>query len=71
LKRSLLRGLDRLNDNGFVYHPREAIYVDETFGTYLEPDMMCVSAALEAAMGNRRTSADIVFEYLIGQHGQL
>ena len=32
--------------------------------TYLEPDMMYVSHALRARMGGRRTSADIVFEYV-------
>ena len=46
---------------GVVYHPREAIWID---GTYLEPDMMYVSHELRARMGARRTSADIVFEYL-------
>ncbi|MCI0488038.1 MAG: Uma2 family endonuclease [Blastocatellia bacterium] len=46
---------------GDVYHPREAIYIDST---YVEPDMMYVSHELRARMGERRTSADIVFEYL-------
>lgn len=46
---------------GKVYHPRGAIYTDDT---YLEPDMMYVSNELAAKMGRRRTSADIVFEYL-------
>lgn len=46
---------------GNVYHPREPIYIN---GTYLEPDMMYVSPELRARMGARRTSADIVFEYL-------
>jgi len=46
---------------GNVYHPREPIYIN---GTYLEPDMMYVSHELRARMGTRRTSADIVFEYL-------
>lgn len=46
---------------GVVYHPREAIWID---GTYLEPDMMYVSHELRARLGARRTSADIVFEYL-------
>jgi Uma2 family endonuclease len=53
-----------LNANGMpgsVYHPREAIYVGDT---YVEPDMMYVSNELRASMGKRRTSADIVFEYL-------
>jgi Uma2 family endonuclease len=46
---------------GNVYHPREPIYIN---GTYLEPDMMYVSHELWARMGARRTSADLVFEYL-------
>lgn len=46
---------------GVVYHPREAIWID---GTYVEPDMMYVSHDLRARMTGRRTSADIVFEYL-------
>jgi len=48
---------------GRVHHPREAIYIDEEMGTYLEPDMMYVSEALSQLMGQKRTSADIVFEY--------
>lgn len=48
---------------GQVHHPREAIYLDEEMGTYLEPDMMYVSEALRQRMGKKRTSADIVFEY--------
>jgi Uma2 family endonuclease len=46
---------------GKIYHPREAIWTD---GTYVEPDMMYVSNELRASMGERRTSADMVFEYL-------
>lgn len=46
---------------GKVLHPREAIYLEDT---YLEPDMMYVSNELAAKMGKRRTSADIVFEYI-------
>ena len=46
---------------GSVYHPREPIYIDST---YVEPDIMYVSHELRARMGERRTSADIVFEYL-------
>ena len=46
---------------GEVYHPQASIYIDDT---YLEPDMMYVSNELRARMGERRTSADIVFEYL-------
>lgn len=51
------------NISGQVHHPREAIYVDEEMGTYLEPDMIYVSEALRQQMGQKRTSADIVFEY--------
>jgi Uma2 family endonuclease len=49
---------------GTIYHPREAIYIEEIWGTYLEPDMMFISAGLEERMGERRTSAEIVFECL-------
>lgn len=51
------------NVSGQVHHPREAIYIDTLAGTYLEPDMMYVSEALANRMGEKRTSADIVFEY--------
>lgn len=51
------------NVPGQVHHPREAIYIDTLAGTYLEPDMMYVSEALGNRMGEKRTSADIVFEY--------
>ena len=60
LKKSLILFLAAHEDPGNVYHPREAIYVEDT---YLEPDMMYVSNELAAKMGQRRTSADIVFEY--------
>ena len=46
---------------GQVLHPRASIYTKDT---YLEPDMMYVSNELAARMGKRRTSADIVFEYI-------
>lgn len=49
---------------GRVFHPRASIYVEEIWGTYLEPDMMYVSNELREKMGNRRTSAEIVFECL-------
>ncbi len=52
------------NIPGNVYHPREPIYLEEIWGTYLEPDMMFVSAELEERMGERRTSAEVVFECL-------
>lgn len=50
------------NENpGVVYHPREAIM---SGNTYLEPDMMYVSNEVRRRMGDQRSSADIVFEYL-------
>jgi len=60
LKYSLFAFLNAHDRPGNVYHPREAIYIDDT---YLEPDMMFVSNELAVKMGKRRTSADIVFEY--------
>jgi Uma2 family endonuclease len=49
---------------GDVLHPRASIYRDVAEGTYLEPDMIYVSQALKDQMGEKRTSADIVFEYV-------
>jgi Uma2 family endonuclease len=48
---------------GEVFHPHASVYRSAEESTYLEPDMMYVSPAL-ASMGVKRTSADIVFEYL-------
>ena len=64
LTKSLVIHNFNIDNLGTVYHPREAIYTEEIWGTYLEPDMMFVSAELEERMGERRTSADIVFECL-------
>ena len=64
LAASLHKHLESNNIVGEVHHPREAIYIDEVAGTYLEPDMMFVSDELRQRMGRKRTSADIVFEYL-------
>jgi len=51
--------------DGEVHHPPEAIWLRHEEGsTYLEPDMMYVSNKLKKRLGNKRTSADIVFEYL-------
>jgi len=61
LNKSLVGFVLNHDSPGEVYHPRAAIYIDDT---YLEPDMMYVSNELRAKMGERRTSADIVFEYL-------
>lgn len=49
---------------GEVYFPREPIYVRAEGSTYLEPDMMYVSRELEQNMGAKRTSADVVFEFM-------
>lgn len=48
---------------GEVHHPQEPIYRSEESATYLVPDMMYVSEELSKTMGDKRTSADIVFEY--------
>lgn len=64
LKELLFRFLFAENIQGKVFHPRAAIYRDVEAGTYLEPDMMYVSDELRKQMGQKRSSADIVFEYL-------
>jgi Uma2 family endonuclease len=63
LNRLLIEFLIANNVDGEVHHPEEPIYRGEKWGTYLVPDMMFVSCELAAQMGERRTSADIVFEY--------
>ena len=50
--------------DGDVHFPPEPIYVRAEGSTYLEPDMMYVSRELRRRMGTKRTSADIVFEFL-------
>ena len=64
LNKSLVQFLLAHQKEGEVHHPREPIYTDRFAGTYLEPDMMFVSPELIERMGPKRTSADIVFEYL-------
>ena len=64
LNKALLQFLIARNIQGEVLHPRASIYTDADAGTYLEPDMMYVSDELRERMGQKRTSADIVFEYL-------
>ena len=49
---------------GKVHFPPEPIYVRAEGSTYLEPDLMYVSKSLREKMRTRRTSADIVFEFL-------
>ena len=62
--RALMKFILDKNIDGQVHHPAEAIWLDEEGPTYLQPDMMYVSNALRAQFGQKRTSADIVFEFL-------
>jgi|ERR1700754_521113 len=64
LNKSLVSFVIKNNIDGQVHHPPEPIYIQAEGSTYLEPDMMYVSTALRVRMGSKRTSADIVFEYL-------
>jgi Uma2 family endonuclease len=50
--------------NGKVHFPQEPVYRHSEGSTYLEPDLMYVSNVLRERMGLKRTSADIVFEFL-------
>lgn len=64
LNKSLLWFLITHHIEGDIFHPRASIYRDTARATYFEPDMMYVSQELKQRMGAKRTSADIVFEYL-------
>ena len=64
MNRALMAFLLSNNIEGDVLFPREAIYVRAEGSTYLEPDMMYVSGKLRQEMGTKRTSADIVFEFM-------
>jgi Uma2 family endonuclease len=64
LNKWLARFLIENDISGDIHHPQAAIYRDVAAGTYLEPDMMYVSSELKAQMGKKRSSADIVFEYV-------
>ncbi len=64
LNKSLVQFLLAHEILGEFDNPREPIYTDLHAGIYLEPDMMFVSEDLGGRMGRKRTSADIVFEYL-------
>jgi len=64
MNRSLMAFLLANNIDGDVHFPREPIYVRAEGSTYLEPDMMYVSRELRQKMGAKRTSADIVFEFI-------
>ena len=59
----LQRVIDRHGYRGKIYVPRAAIWVDDN--TYLEPDLMYISAELKSGMkGGHWTRADIVVEIL-------
>ena len=62
--RALTTFLDACGIGGKVHFPPEPIYKQAEGSTYLEPDMMFVSTELRERMGSRRSSADIVFEFL-------
>ncbi|MDX6557850.1 MAG: hypothetical protein QOF72_899 [Blastocatellia bacterium] len=64
LNKSLVVFLIEKSIDGNVFHPRASIYREVDGATYLEPDMMYVSRELAEQMGKKRTSADIVFEYI-------
>src|ERR1044071_3451580 len=64
MNKSLMEFLLINKIEGDIHHPNEPIYIRAEGSTYLEPDMMYVSKELDQRMGAKRTSADIVFEYL-------
>jgi Uma2 family endonuclease len=64
INRAVMAFLLATNIEGDVLFPREAIYVRAEGSTYLEPVMMYVSRELRQKMGTKRTSADIVFEFM-------
>lgn len=64
MMKALLEFVIDNKSDGQVHFPKEAIWLEAEGPTYLEPDMMYVSNALRARMGQKRTSTDIVFEFL-------
>jgi len=64
MNRLLMTFLLANNIDGDVHFPPEPIYIRAEGSTYLEPDLMYVSKELLDKMGAKRTSADIVFEFL-------
>jgi Uma2 family endonuclease len=64
MMKALMKFVIANDSDGKVHFPPEAIWLDAEGATYLEPDMMYVSNALRAQIGEKRTSADIVFEFL-------
>ena len=64
MNRSLMEFVIFNKIEGDVFYPPEPIYIRAEGSTYLEPDMMYVSKELRQKMGTKRTSADIVLEYI-------
>ena len=64
MNRNLVVFLHTNNIDGDVHIPNEPIFMRAEGSTYLEPDLMYVSRELREKMGDKRTSADIVFEFL-------
>ena len=64
LAKLLFRFVDVNKIDGRIYFPKEPVYRRAEGSTYLEPDLMYVSNTLRERMGSKRTSADIVFEFL-------
>jgi len=62
--RAFMEFLIANNIDGDVHFPREAVWLRAVGSTYLEPDMMYVSKELSQKLGDKRASADIVFEFL-------
>lgn len=64
MNRTLVEFIIKNNVQGDVHFPTEAIYRRAEGSTYLHPDLMYVSRELRARMGDKRSSAEIVFEFL-------
>ena len=64
MMRTLMGFLIANNIEGDVHFPPEPVWLRAEGSTYLEPDIMYVSHELRKEMGDKRTSADIVFEFL-------
>ncbi len=64
MNRALMEFLIANNIDGDVYFPHEAVWHRAVGSTYLEPDLMYVSKELGQKLGDKRSSADIVFEFL-------
>jgi len=64
MMRTLMEFLIANKTEGDVHFPPEPVWLRAKGSTYLEPDIMYVSHELRKKVGDKRTSADIVFEFL-------